>query len=303
VRSATAIIKVRWHATASGGGHAGSADGLLSYISERDWHPDLERADDVEGLTRYIAWRDQATPDGRLFDAEGTSDEMSRRRLADYIERSVDGLESTPGWRLDHNRKAMYHLILSPEDSHGLDLRRATRSVMAQLERDAGTGGLPPWIAAEHRNTLHPHVHVVMAARRQLASGRYRRLDIPVQRLDRLHEALASDLQGQRGDRLEKRHSVLRAIDATSRPAHRRESPAPSRSDATMPDQRPMIETLSWSRTGERDPGLRPDMTADPVARVGRIAGKLARHYMREAEREAMRRLESSRRPDRERDE
>ena len=303
MRSATAIIKLRWHATASGGGHAGSAAGLLNYISERDWHPDLERADDVEGLTRYIAWRDQATTDGRLFDAEGTSDELRRRHLADYIERSVDGLESTPGWRLDHNRKAMYHLILSPEDSHGLDLRRATRSVMTQLERDAGTGGLPPWIAAEHRNTLHPHVHVVMAARRQLASGRYRRLDIPIQRLDRLHEALAHDLQRQRMERVQQRSSALGVIQGASRPPLRREGSAPSRSDAAMPDQRPMIQTLSWSRTAERDPGLRPEMTADPVARVGRIAGKLARHYLREAEREAMRRLESSRRPDRERDE
>lgn len=304
MRSSTAVIKLSWHSTAGGGGHVRSVAGLLNYVHHHDRHPDLEQTDGVEGLTRYVAWRDQATPDARLFDAEGTRDEADRARLAEYVERSIDGLEQTPGWRVRQNRKAFYHLIISPEDAHGLDLRRATRSVMTQLERDAGTGGLPPWIAAEHRNTLHPHVHVVMAARRQLRSGRYRRLDVPIQRLDRLHESLGADLQAQRDDRAQQRGSALRAVEAASKsPLRSRDTPSVVRSNAAPQDGRQKVDTLALAGAADRKPGLRREVTAFPATRVARIAGKLARHYMREAEREAMRRVEASRPNDRERGE
>ena len=49
MRSTTAVIKLRWHATASGGGHIKSAAGLLRYVQEHDRHPDLEKTEGVEG--------------------------------------------------------------------------------------------------------------------------------------------------------------------------------------------------------------------------------------------------------------
>ncbi|HXA42251.1 MAG TPA: hypothetical protein VNV65_04960 [Candidatus Solibacter sp.] len=304
MRSTTAIIKLRWHATAGGGGHMRSAAGLLDYVHHHDRHPDLEKTDDVDGLTRYVAWRDHATPDARLFDAEQTLGDADRAELAAYIERSVQGLEQTPGWRVEHNRKAFYHFIISPEDAYGLDLRTATRSVLSQLEKDAGTGGLPPWIAAEHRNTEHPHVHVVMAARRQLASGRFRRIDITGPRLDQLHDALAVELLKQREERAQLRSSALRAVEAATRsPLRSQGSPSsPSRTTAVQ-KRREIVDSLAWSPAADRDIALRREVSALPTAQVARIAGRLARHYQREAEREARRRLAEGREQGRERDE
>ena len=67
-------------------------------------------------------------------------------------------------------------MIISPENARGVDLREVTRRTMAQLKHDCGR--LPPWIAAEHRNTDHPHVHVILAARHKEVSGRTRTLII-----------------------------------------------------------------------------------------------------------------------------
>jgi hypothetical protein len=304
VRSTTAVIKLRWHVTAGGGGHARSAAGLLDYVHHHDRHPDLEKTVGVDGLTQYVAWRDYATPDARLFDADRTLGDSDRAALAEYIERSAAGLDRAPGSWFTQNRKAFYHFIISPEDAHGLDLRMATRSVMGQLEKDAGTGGLPPWIAAEHRNTEHPHVHVVMAARRQLANGRFRRTDITDQRLGRLHDALAVELVHQREERAQVRGSALRRVEAATRsPLRAPGSPSSFARSTAAEKRRDLIESVAWSASADRDLDLRREMSALPTARVARIAGRLARHYQREAESEARRRLAHAREQGRERDE
>jgi hypothetical protein len=299
VRSTTAIIKVRWHATGGQGGHFGSVAGLLDYVQGHDRHPDLERTEDVEGLTRYVAWRDQASPQARLFDAEQTVGDAERAALANFVERSVAGMGDSAAWRVRQNRKAFYHVIISPEDAHGLDLRRATRSAVRQLERDAGTGGLPPWIGAEHHNTEHPHVHVVLAARREMSGGRYRRLDIPQARLERMHQALNADLVQQREERALLRSSALRAVEVKSKSSLQTMEP-PSvvhRSSA-------VVElSLADSTTGPDAMaiGRRPswDLAGQAGDRAGRLAGRLARHYLRQAEQEARRRQRESRDGDR----
>ena len=291
MRSTRAIVKLRWYATAGGGGHAKSAAGLLAYVHQHDRHPDLEKTEGVEGLTRYVAWRDNATPSARLFDAEGTCGEADRVRLAQYIEGSLQGMDQTPSWRVVQNRKAFYHFIISPEDAHGVDLRLATRSVMSQLSRDAGTGGLPPWIAAEHRNTEHPHVHVVLAARRRLESGRYRRLDITGARLEGLHQALGSEICRQREDRAQLRSSALRAVEAASK------SPLPTRESQTEPawtipvlERRRIVDGSRVAEPGDRRRRAPQRGSGQPTSGVARILGRLARQHLWEAEREAYRR-------------
>jgi|GEM_PF-3268673 len=299
MRSTTAIIKVRWHATGGRGGHARSVAGLLDYVRGHDRHPDMERTEDVEGLTRYVAWRDQASPQARLFDAEQTVGDVERAALADFVERSVAGMGDTAAWRVRQNRKAFYHVIISPEDAHGLDLRRATRTVMRQLERDAGTGGLPPWIGAEHRNTEHPHVHVVLAARREMSGGRFRRLDIPQARLERLHQALSADLTHQREERAQLRSSALRAVEVKSKSSlHTIESPS------VVDWQSAVVKRPLAASTNGPAPmaiGRRPngELAGHAGIRAGRVVGKLAKHYLRQAEAEARRRQRESRDDDR----
>src|SRR5207248_6449151 len=75
--------------------------------------------------------------------------------------------------RRSSDLRAAYRMVLSPERADGLDLKALTGAAMAQLGRDVGA--TPPWIAAIHRNTKHPHVHIVMAARRELAPGLFGR--------------------------------------------------------------------------------------------------------------------------------
>jgi hypothetical protein len=66
---------------------------------------------------------------------------------------------------------------------------------MRGLEREARP--LPPWVAAVHRNTLHPHVHIVLAARREVAKDQFRTLLITKPRLARMKESLALEMSRQ----------------------------------------------------------------------------------------------------------
>lgn len=53
-----------------------------------------------------------------------------------------------------------WKLIVSPEFGDRVDLSRLTRELITQVEKDLGTK--LEWVAAEHYNTEHPHVHVVI---------------------------------------------------------------------------------------------------------------------------------------------
>jgi hypothetical protein len=87
-------------------------------------------------------------------------------------------------------------MVLSPERADGLDLKALTRAAMNQLGHEAG--GTPPWIAAIHRNTKHPHVHMVMAARRELEPGHFRNVVISPARLSHMKLAITNELSLQR---------------------------------------------------------------------------------------------------------
>jgi monoamine oxidase len=84
---------------------------------------------------------------------------------------------------------------------------------MKQLEADAGPGGLGPWFAAEHRNTAHHHVQVVLAARREIAPGRFSTLIINRARLQQMKEAIWADIEHQRASERERAEAMpARAI-------------------------------------------------------------------------------------------
>src|ERR1019366_2681693 len=51
-------------------------------------------------------------------------------------------------------------LIVSPEFGDRVDLPRLARDLIKQMEKDLGTD--LEWVAAEHHNTEHPHVHLVI---------------------------------------------------------------------------------------------------------------------------------------------
>jgi len=217
--------------------------GFLKYVQHRDQHPETKSA--VEGLLKYVAHRDRTGSNARLFNREGAVTDLHRRWLAAYVGRSVADLPQQRGQRGSEagsdRRRAAYRFVLSPEIAQGLDLAELTRAAITQLEADAG--GIGPWLAAEHRNTAHPHVHIVLAARREIAPGRYHTVMLTRPRLQRMKDAIAREIERQRG--LE--------VTRTGRPSSRRFSPSVIKHRV---DRR---ATPRWRRLRARSafPGLR----------------------------------------------
>ena len=150
-------------------------------------------------LATHVAYlqRDGVTKDGaagRLFNAE--HDEADGRAFA---ERCVED-------------RHHFRFIVSPEDGADMaDLEAFTRDLMANAERDLGTR--IDWVAVEHHNTEHPHVHVLV--RGQADDG----TDLVISR-DYIREGMRSRAQalvtielGPRTD-LEMRRSLDAQVDA-----------------------------------------------------------------------------------------
>jgi type IV secretory pathway VirD2 relaxase len=98
---------------------------------------------------RYLA-REGAQREGERglgFDASGNEVEIDRR---------LDGWQRAEDPRL-------WKVILSPERGDALDLVEHTRRVLGAMERDLGTQ--LEWVAIDHHNTAHPHVHVAIRGR------------------------------------------------------------------------------------------------------------------------------------------
>ena len=249
------------------------------YVQYRDVHPDSERTRDIDGLLRYAQYRDPTSTHGRLFNQDGPSSAADREALVDFVRSSLP----EPGReRSSTSERAVYRMILSPADARGLDLQQLARATMAQLQRDLGAP-LPRWIAAEHRNTRHPHVHIILPARREIAPGRYRTLVITRDRLARMKLALANDLHLQRGQRLEMGAPLLRERGNRVLSRSRSLSPLHSRVwDAGHPRQE--ARGAGQEEDGRRR--SRSELGGQTLALVGR----LARYQRREAERLARRR-------------
>jgi hypothetical protein len=202
MRSARSVLALRYTPVSIAGGVRKAVGGFLRYVQFRDQHVEPEHDGGLDAYVRYVAHRDRTSPGGRVFGEDGGRTDGDRRRLVDFVIRSTRGLE--PKWvkcldgKLEDRQRAVYTLVLSPEDWRGLDLRRVARTAMKQLESDAGSDGIGPWFAAEHRNTAHHHVHIVLAARREVAPGRFTTLVISRARLQRMKEAIAVEIDQQR---------------------------------------------------------------------------------------------------------
>ena len=102
-------------------------------------------------LSAHLSYlrREGVTKDGaagRMFDAE--RDDADHRAFAERCE----------------SDRHHFRFIVSPDDATELsDLKALTRDLMAQAQRDLGTK--LDWVAVDHWNTEHPHVHVIIRGR------------------------------------------------------------------------------------------------------------------------------------------
>jgi type IV secretory pathway VirD2 relaxase len=263
VTTQRAILSVKYTAAPSPAIARKAVGGFLRYVQYRDHHKD-SLSDAPAGLLKYVAHRDRAAVSGRLFERDGAAGDLQRRQLSAYVARSLSGLQNNSRRR----ERAVYRFVLSPEHAEGLDLRQLTRATMARLERDAGP--LAPWIAAEHRNTAHPHVHIVMAARRELKPGQFRTVMITKPRLARMKDALNQELERQRDGR-----RVNRGLERMLRGVRSGDQKQPRRS---RDRRRRHNKVLTGRGTYFRNDGHR---------QMSRVLRRMARQYQWEAERAA----------------
>ncbi len=94
-------------------------------------------------------WRARAPPSKTTLKAVGFNREND----------GIDVARQLEGWQGAGDER-MFKLIVSPEFGDRVDLSRLTRGLIERMEEDLGTK--LEWVAVEHHNTEHPHVHIVV---------------------------------------------------------------------------------------------------------------------------------------------
>lgn len=207
MRSNYAILRLDYIPVSAAGGARKAVGSYLRYIQFRDQRREQDRVAGVDAVVRYVAHRDRSARGGGVFTDRGDATSADRKHLVDFIARSTKGL--SPRWvggrngKLEDRQRAAYQIVISPDDAQGLDLRRVARIAIEQLASDSGPDGIGPWFAAEHRNTAHRHVQLVLAARREVSPGVFKTLIINRQRLQRMKEAMLIEIARQRGHELD----------------------------------------------------------------------------------------------------
>ena len=111
--------------------------------------------------TRYVqgAGRNgKAAAHLRYIQRDGTSREGERGQLYSATEDRADGAAFVERGADDRHQ---FRFIVSPEDGADLtDLTEHMRDLMSRVEADLGTK--LDWVAVNHHNTGHPHVHVIV---------------------------------------------------------------------------------------------------------------------------------------------
>ena len=103
----------------------------------------------------------------RYIQRDGTSRDGERGQLYSTTEDRADGDAFVERGADDRHQ---FRFIVSPEDGADLtDLTAHTRDLMSQIEADLGTR--LDWVAVNHYNTGHPHVHVIVRGKDELGEN------------------------------------------------------------------------------------------------------------------------------------
>src|SRR5579859_868433 len=290
------ILAVRFTPAGSLGQVRKAVGGFLRYVQHRDLHTaeqDAPAKPEVAGLLKYVAYRDQASTRAELFGPDGTMGSEQRKAFAAFVSRSLE--ESRPqlyrgrdGVQADR-RRAVYRMVISPERAKGLDLCHLTTAVIARLEREAGPSGLR-WMAAIHRNTAHPHVHLVLAGMRE-TNGGFVRVDVTRTRLAAMKEALGTEIQRQRGERV---HPLVAAKADASDVKGRDSIPPALQLKVVRPERIRILPLTPQARSRVASTGVHrrdwPRSGGNSMLALRSAARRYQKLMQREAEEEARRR-------------
>lgn len=103
----------------------------------------------------------------RYIQRDGTSRDGERGQLYSATDDRADGDAFLDRGKDDRHQ---FRFIVSPEDAADLsDLTEHTRNLMNRIEADLGTK--LDWVAVNHHNTGHPHVHVIVRGKDDLGEN------------------------------------------------------------------------------------------------------------------------------------
>lgn len=88
---------------------------------------------------------------------------MDRGLGFDEHDTDIDMVKRVNGWAKDHDQ-LMWSIIISPEDAGQMDMRQHIRGLVQQVGEDLRTK--LEWVAIDHHNTDHDHVHLLIRGRR-----------------------------------------------------------------------------------------------------------------------------------------
>ena len=101
---------------------------------------------------------------GRYLAREGAQQEGKPGLGFDAHAQEIHIPDRLGGWQRAGDPR-LWKLIVSPEAGERLDLRQHARELVATMEGDLGLR--LQWVAIEHFDTAHPHVHVVIRGKSQ----------------------------------------------------------------------------------------------------------------------------------------
>jgi hypothetical protein len=108
---------------------------------------------------------------------ERVGDDLPEHGSRDIWGADEDAMRRADAYRLleEHGRGSIvcHRMVISMADDEGLDMRELVRDTMRRLEETRGQR--LHWIAVEHRNTEHPHVHVMLMGQGERETSRGRK--------------------------------------------------------------------------------------------------------------------------------
>ncbi len=109
-------------------------------------------------VVRHMAWSASLGTHLDYLRRDGVTREGEKARLFGPGTEDADGRAFAE--RCDDDRHH-FRFIVSPDDAPDMsDLRSFTRDLVGQMEKDLGTR--LDWVAVDHWNTAHPHVHLIV---------------------------------------------------------------------------------------------------------------------------------------------
>lgn len=101
------------------------------------------------------AWRAQ----GRYLSRAGAQREGEKGLGFDAEREDLSLPDQLGSWQKAGDRR-LWKIVVSPEAGSNVDLQAHARDLMAQIQADLGTR--LEWVAIDHHDTDHPHVHIVI---------------------------------------------------------------------------------------------------------------------------------------------